>query len=165
MVKRKIYIRWALVFVWMAVIFYFSSQEGAISHQKSFSIALFIERIIEALAGKDIITAANRKGFEFLIRKIAHVTEYFILCMLFYGAFFETNKSSKKSAILSAIFSVLYAISDEFHQIFVFGRGPSPVDVVIDSIGIFGYLGIRSMKDKLNKTVKMNCDENKGEGL
>ncbi|WP_039764054.1 VanZ family protein [Caldicellulosiruptor sp. F32] len=151
MVKRKIYIRWTLVFVWMAVIFYFSSQEGAISHQKSFSIALFIERIIEALAEKDIITAVNRKGFEFLIRKIAHVTEYFILCMLFYRAFFETNKSSKKSAILSGIFSVLYAVSDEFHQVFVFGRGPSPVDVIIDSIGIFGYLGIRSMKDKFNK--------------
>lgn len=154
MVKRKIHIRWALVFVWMAVIFYFSSQEGSISHQKSFSIALFVERIIEFIAGKEIVTSANRKGFEFLIRKIAHVTEYFILSMLFYQAFFETNKSSKKSAILSGIFSVLYAISDEFHQVFVFGRGPSPVDVMIDSIGIFGYLGIIVLKDKLKHQCK-----------
>lgn len=69
----------------------------------------------------------------------------------FIELFFETNKSSKKSAILSGIFSVFYAVSDEFHQVFVFGRGPSPVDVMIDSIGIFGYLGIRSMKDKFNK--------------
>ncbi len=157
MVKRKIYIRWALVFVWMAVIFYFSSQEGAISHQKSFSIAIFAERIIEFIAGRDVITSANRKGFEFLIRKIAHVTEYFVLSMLFYKAFFESGKSPKKCFVLTAIFSVLYAISDEIHQIFVFGRGPSPVDVIIDSIGIFGYLGVKSIKDKLNKTVRENC--------
>lgn len=136
----KVYIRWMLVFGWMAVIFYFSSQEGAISHKKSFSVAIFAEKAIEFITGKDVITSYNRKGFEFLIRKIAHVTEYFILSMLFYKAFFESSKNSKKSFILTAFFSTLYAISDEVHQMFVAGRGPSPVDVIIDSVGIFGYL-------------------------
>ncbi|WAM33950.1 VanZ family protein [Caldicellulosiruptor morganii] len=154
--KRKIYIRWALVFVWMAVIFYFSSQEGAISHQKSFSIAIFAERIIEFIAGRDFITSANRKGFEFLIRKIAHVTEYFILSMLFYKAFFESGKSTRQCFVLTAIFSVLYAISDEIHQIFVSGRGPSPVDVMIDSIGIFGYMGVKAVKGRFKRSKQGN---------
>lgn len=152
--KRRIYIRWALVFLWMAVIFYFSSQEGTISHQKSFSIAIFTERIIEFIAGRDIITSANRKGFEFLIRKIAHVTEYFILSMLFYKAFFESSKNSKKSFILTGIFSIFYAISDEIHQVFVSGRGPSPVDVTIDSAGIFGYLVQKTLRDNFKSNGK-----------
>ncbi|ADQ08061.1 VanZ family protein [Caldicellulosiruptor hydrothermalis 108] len=147
--KSKIYIRWALVFVWMAVIFYFSAQEGAVSHQKSFSIAIFAEKLIEFITGKDLINSNNRKNFEFLIRKIAHVTEYFILSMLFYKAFYEYNKNPKKSFILTATFSILYAISDEIHQVFVSDRGPSPVDVMIDSVGIFGYFVVKKSKNKL----------------
>ena len=37
----------------------------------------------------------------------------------------------------------LYAASDEFHQSFVPGRGPSIIDVGIDSLGVFtGILGV-----------------------
>jgi VanZ family protein len=32
--------------------------------------------------------------------------------------------------------SVVYAISDEFHQSFIEGRNGSPIDVAIDSVGI-----------------------------
>ena len=48
-------------------------------------------------------------------------------------------KSLKKhltlNIIISLIFSVLYAISDEIHQGFTAGRFPAIQDVVIDSIG------------------------------
>ena len=33
--------------------------------------------------------------------------------------------------------AILYACSDEFHQSFVPGRTPSPIDVAIDSLGAF----------------------------
>ena len=147
----KLYIRWVLVFLWMAVIFYFSSQEGVISHQKSFSVAALCERIVEFFAGKDIITDANRKSFEFCVRKLAHVTEYFVLCMLFYRAFLAGGNGHKKSAAKSFIFSFLYAATDEIHQIFVAGRGPSPVDVGVDTIGMFLYLFQRMLKEKIKK--------------
>jgi len=147
----KLYIRWVLVFLWMAVIFYFSSQEGVISHQKSFSVAALCERIVEFFAGKDIITDANRKSFEFCVRKLAHVTEYFVLCMLFYRAFLAGGNGHKKSAAKSFIFSFLYAVTDEIHQIFVAGRGPSPVDVGVDTIGMFLYLFQRMLKEKIKK--------------
>ncbi|ADQ47161.1 VanZ family protein [Caldicellulosiruptor kronotskyensis 2002] len=152
--KSRIYIRWALVFVWMTVIFCFSAQEGAISHQKSFSIAIFAEKFIEFFTGKDLINSHNRKNFELFIRKLAHVTEYFILSMLFYKAFFECNRNSKKSFILTFIFSVAYAISDEVHQIFVSGRGPSAVDVMIDTIGIISYLLIKRTKNMIKNSLK-----------
>jgi VanZ family protein len=36
----------------------------------------------------------------------------------------------------AVVISVLYAISDEYHQHFVHGRHGSPIDVLIDSVGI-----------------------------
>ena len=44
-------------------------------------------------------------------------------------------RDSKKTAIFSFLFSVLYASSDEFHQTFVPGRDGNIVDVLIDSSG------------------------------
>ena len=43
-------------------------------------------------------------------------------------------------AALALLFAVLYGISDEFHQSFVPGRSPDPLDVLADGIG--GALGI-----------------------
>ena len=37
---------------------------------------------------------------------------------------------------LAAMLAVAYAASDEFHQSFVPNRHPSPLDILIDSIGI-----------------------------
>jgi len=67
---------------------------------------------------------------DFLLRKIAHVLEYFILTFLLLRAF------GNKSIILSIIIAVLYAFSDEYHQTFVFGRHGALKDVGINSIGI-----------------------------
>ena len=47
----------------------------------------------------------------------------------------------------------LYAVSDEFHQGFVAGRGPSVVDVMIDSAGVIAgawlllWILLRKKKD------------------
>lgn len=133
----------------MGVIFYFSSQEGIASHQKSFSIAIFLENIIEYITQQDLIKERSRKIFEFWVRKLAHVSEYFILTMLFYRAL-KTEKSWEfKVGLKSFVFSFLYAISDEVHQIFVAGRGPSPVDVFIDSLGMWLYLISRWLRYKI----------------
>ena len=43
-------------------------------------------------------------------------------------------------AALALLFAVLYGVSDEFHQSFVPGRSPDPLDVLADGIG--GALGI-----------------------
>lgn len=69
---------------------------------------------------------------DFVLRKAAHITEFFILTLISFKTF-----NSKKKSIL---FSVLYATSDEIHQRFTPGRGPSPSDVLIDTIGV--VLGI-----------------------
>jgi VanZ family protein len=82
-----------------------------------------------------------KSGFEsqtdFILRKLAHITEYGILIFLAWRALSDGGEEKKKRYLIVAfIFSVLYAASDEYHQLFVHGRVGSSVDVMIDSMGI-----------------------------
>jgi len=72
-----------------------------------------------------------------LIRKTGHVTEYFLLGILFFHAF-RGNSSQRwqsKWTIYALIGVAFYAVSDELHQSFVSSRTASIVDVGIDSAG------------------------------
>lgn len=110
MTKDKI-IAWIYVVLWSAVIFFFSS----IPHLK-----------IEQLGVLD-----------FILRKLAHVTEYMILSVLYYRAFvISTRLESKRVIFYSIILSILYAVSDEFHQHFVPGRCFMVSDIIIDTVGV-----------------------------
>ena len=73
---------------------------------------------------------------DFILRKIAHILEYAILTFLFLRALAKESLSVKKIAVFSLFFSLFYALSDEYHQTFVFGREGSLKDVGIDSIGV-----------------------------
>jgi len=78
--------------------------------------------------------------YDFFLRKMAHITEYFILTFLLYRAFSGSFKMNTfRLFIYPAVFSLLYAISDEIHQYFVVGRSCSSRDVLIDAIGIISF--------------------------
>ena len=72
-----------------------------------------------------------------LMRKSAHFISYLILGFLVsYAMKNETFAASAwKRRRISLLICVAYAISDEFHQIFVPGRGPLLKDVFIDASG------------------------------
>lgn len=110
---KKIFI-WLLLFFWMGIIFCLSSQPD--------------------------LKSGLENRVDFVLRKLAHITEYGILTFLAWRSFISSlgSSTSKLSKILiyAVIFSALYAISDEYHQFFVQGRVGSPIDVLIDSIGI-----------------------------
>jgi Predicted integral membrane protein len=78
-----------------------------------------------------------------IIRKLAHFSIY-ALVGVWIMAFMSTFDSRLyKKWIISMLVGVLYAASDEFHQSFVPGRGPSIVDVGIDSLGVLtGILAV-----------------------
>ncbi|MDD5059802.1 MAG: VanZ family protein [Candidatus Omnitrophica bacterium] len=74
---------------------------------------------------------------DFILRKIAHIFEYFILTLFLFRAFKGSLAMNlDRLYIYPAALALLYAISDEFHQFFVDGRYCSLNDVMIDSIGI-----------------------------
>ncbi|MCH5190548.1 MAG: VanZ family protein [Oscillospiraceae bacterium] len=127
-VKKKIYITvsWALVIACMGVIFWMSSRTASASSEMSDSL---IDRIL-ALLGIEFSS--------FIIRKTAHLLEFTGLAMLTFNAYYSTFR--RAAAPVSFIITVLYAVSDEVHQIFVDGRACQLRDVLIDSGG--ALLGI-----------------------
>ena len=75
---------------------------------------------------------------DLVLRKGAHVTEYCVLYLLCRRAFAKSFDlwTPSKVNLAAAVFSVLYAASDEYHQSFVPTRGPSAADVGIDAAGV-----------------------------
>ncbi|HEU6444293.1 MAG TPA: VanZ family protein [Gaiellaceae bacterium] len=67
-------------------------------------------------------------GWDLLLRKLAHATEYAILAALLVRALGRPG--------WAAVAGVAYAISDEIHQSFVEGREGSPLDVGVDAVGV-----------------------------
>ncbi len=91
----------------------------------------------------------NPKIVSLIVRKLAHISEYFVLVLLSINYFKECLK---KHIGISIIFSILYACSDEFHQLFVSGRGASITDVFIDCIGIIIGMAIYLIFKKRTKS-------------
>jgi VanZ family protein len=67
-------------------------------------------------------------------RKLVHVGEYALLCLLWWRALRGVMPSGR--AVLAAfLISSVYAASDELHQSFVDGRSGTPLDWAIDTAG------------------------------
>ena len=113
-----------LVLIWMTIIFIMSSFNAEDSANQS----NFIVNIIA-----NILNINNISLLSLIIRKLAHFTEYLILGTLVINMF--TKNNAKKTYLLSILLCIIYAISDEIHQIFVPGRACQLKDILIDSVG------------------------------
>lgn len=113
-----------LVAIWMFLIFLMSSFDATESTNQS----NFIVNIIT-----NIFKIENIELLSFIIRKLAHFTEYLILGLLVANMFTKNNINNLY--LISIILCIIYATSDEIHQLFVPGRACQLRDVLIDSIG------------------------------
>lgn len=113
-----------LVAIWMFLIFLMSSFDATESTNQS----NFIVNIIT-----NIFKIENIELLSFIIRKLAHFTEYLILGLLVANMFTKNNINNLY--LISIILCIIYATSDEIHQIFVPGRACQIRDILIDSIG------------------------------
>jgi VanZ family protein len=66
--------------------------------------------------------------WDLILRKLAHTAEYAILGALVFRAY--------RNAPAAFLIASAYAVTDEVHQTFVRGRHGSPVDWLIDSVGV-----------------------------
>ncbi len=134
-----------LVVLWMGVIFFFSSQNGEESSNLSGGITEFFAHLFHPNF-EELSEMEQQKllgQFSYLIRKGAHFSEYAILGMLLTGwsRTFKWNKWIQGGVCWGI--GTLYAMSDEFHQMFSDGRSPQIFDVCIDSSGVlFGILAM-----------------------
>lgn len=68
-----------------------------------------------------------------ILRKLAHVTVYGALTLLWYWAL---RPVTPRALLIAAAIAIVYAITDEYHQSFVEGRSGSVRDVAIDLVGV-----------------------------
>lgn len=129
--KKEIIISWLLLVIWMIFIFIMSSFNGNISSNQSGSIADLIY---------NLFNISDTEKVSLIVRKCAHVSEFFILGILVINLISKYNV--KYSYLISFIVCVLYASSDEFHQLFVPGRSGQVTDIFIDMIGVVLGLSI-----------------------
>lgn len=126
----------------LALIFLFSAQDGDTSGSLSYTICCYVVKILSRLFPHSIsvFNASLFDTLHLLIRKAAHVSEFFILCGCFYlpiAVLLPLKKHvTGKRLLLSFFPTVICAALDELHQTMVSGRCGTPIDVCIDSIGI-----------------------------
>ncbi len=99
---------------------------------------------------------SKRLFLNYMFRKVLHFTEYLILTLLVYGTITILLKRSSKKVFLTGIFCILYAVSDETHQIFIPNRSSSFYDVLIDSSGVLLGIAIVYLYSKRRKTKCQN---------
>ena len=129
-VTRLLFRYWLPLVAWAIMIFTASTDAFSARHTGS-----VIQTIIAAIVGHPL----PLKYFDplhFVIRKLAHLTEYAILGALAFRAVRAEERGwSARWATIAIVISCLVAASDEFHHSFVPSRTPSPVDVAIDTVG------------------------------
>ncbi len=77
----------------------------------------------------------DKETLTFLIRKLAHISEYAILALFTYYALIKIAFNKRIIFQITFLISFLYACSDEFHQLFISGRSGQFTDIIIDSTG------------------------------
>ncbi len=119
----------------MAFIFIQSALPGDLSSNES----NFIVQILVALFDVD----ADSAGFA--VRKCAHFAEYLVLG----GSAMLLFCEMRLSGLLAWAVGAAYAVTDEFHQMFVVGRSCEVRDMCIDAAGVLcGVLVIVLWKRK-----------------
>lgn len=140
MKKFTMIINIILLITWMGVIFNFSSDNGSQSSSKSERLLIKTVELFkkEKLTEEQKQIIINKYGH--LVRKLAHMFLYFVLAILAYFVLYQIIGLKPATIIYTLIFCFIYACTDEIHQIFTPDRGPSIIDVLIDSLGSLIFL-------------------------
>lgn len=141
-----------LLILWMVLIFFFSHQPAIDSDKVSNGVIDKIIHTVEVISGHEFSNNELETISNFLIfpvRKLAHFTLYFILGILIYNTICLYSINNKKILFGSILLCIIYACSDEIHQLFVLGRSGELRDVLIDTLG--SSLGILIVSKIINK--------------
>ena len=125
-----------LTILWMIVIFSFSAKPGNESEEQSIQAGMIVCHMFVPgfgdLSEQQQIDMAQ--AIDHPVRKTAHAAEYAMLAGLVLGAV-TVSIIRWKNVLIAISVSVLYAATDEFHQLFVPARSGQVKDVLIDGCG------------------------------
>ncbi|MBO5031948.1 MAG: VanZ family protein [Lachnospiraceae bacterium] len=149
--------------IMMYIIFSFSAQTGTASSKLSYKVTRQVVSAADNALDLELTEQqVNRciQKIHFYIRKIAHFTEYFLLAVSVSIPLYVYGIRGIWLVLTAGILCSGFAALDEFHQLFVQGRGASVRDVIIDSCGalvgilfvrIFGYIFRKTIFEPLHK--------------
>jgi VanZ family protein len=92
----------------------------------------------------------NAGQWDFSVKKGGHMTGYALLAVSLMHA---QKKQANRAVYLALLACFLYALSDEYHQSFVFGRNATLVDVGIDMLGATLGLLVRAFLRRRRREV------------
>lgn len=161
-----ILLSWLVVVLWMGLIFYLSAQVADQSAKLSFGVTQFFINLLHTVFPGIHI---DIQTLGFVVRKLAHFLCYLVLGLLVLNAFGKSGVKGYKRFLFSAIVCILYAASDEIHQLYVPGRGGQIRDVLIDSFGagtgFILYIAIGKLhalkKERKNKVLPDNPESDR----
>jgi VanZ family protein len=116
------------VLLWLVITFAFSTDAFS-SNETSQIIVPALTYLFPTLSTEQI------DFWHLTIRKLGHITEYFILAVLAYRCLRHEYGEGTETRVRTITFVVLAAMLDEWHQSFTAFRGPSIVDVGYDCFG------------------------------
>lgn len=134
--KKIIYIIFTLFS--MLLIFNFSNENNTSSNNLSKGLIDKSIKVYENITKTKIDNRKVIKKINYPVRKVAHYTIYLLLGFSIYNLLLLTNIKYKE--ITTIILGTLYALTDEFHQLFIGGRTGQFIDVLIDMLGIISIV-------------------------
>lgn len=126
----------ALIAIFVTI-FGFSNQNAETSAGLSQKVTNFVVELIPSI--KNLPEQEKEKvtdRIESVVRKLAHFSIYMLVGFLLMSLMSTYKITELDKIAISLIIGVLYASTDEIHQVFVPGRGPLITDVILDSIGV-----------------------------
>lgn len=116
--KKTIFL--ILVIIWMIIVFAFSHQQADISGATSGNTIRFIINNTPVL--KDFTNEQKENIVEVMqpiVRKLAHLSIYILGGLLLFSFSNTYNIQEKNKIGISSIIGIVYAITDEIHQLFI----------------------------------------------
>jgi VanZ family protein len=126
----RAFLWWVPVILWAGVIFYMSTRTFGSS---------FSNHILSEILGFLHLEVSHHTFYLLAtgFRKMGHFGEYSVFAIFLYHAVGDGHRSAwnPRKALACILLAGLYSLTDEFHQRFVPGRGPSIVDCGFDTLG------------------------------
>lgn len=145
---KKIFI--ILCVFWMGFIAYNTSQTGKASNNTSVSITEGIINKTQVVINNNVNNSDNSsiikndddfiKKLNIYIRKFAHGFEFLVLALIIFLTLKSFDIKNRECIIYTLFIVLLYAVIDEYRQLYIPGRTSSVRDIVIDFIG--GIVGV-----------------------
>ena len=121
-----------LLLVCMIGIFLFSSEDRDTSTNTSIETT---KKVVSVVSNDEDTSTKIAKDYFNEVRKSAHLIEYFCLGILAINVLKDYHKINIWMVLICIVFCMLYALSDEIHQIYVPGRSCELRDIFIDTSG------------------------------